>query len=529
MARVIFCRNKGRAVAEMEACFRKALAADPNCAKLCACLAATLANQGQLGPAEDLARRALELDSDDAFVHSLLGFILANQRRFGEAKEAAQQACRLDRDDADHLVFLARLYALEGKWDEARGLLEIAVALEPTNAMAHASLASAYVAAKNRHAALLELQEADHYMPEHMAALNVRMSMAQTYERLGKPTVAMDHYTRAVAMADRLGMDPGTSRAVKGRIQRLKGSLKPAFFEGAMPQRYSERDLDKILAERLTETERQWVGNPFLCTEAMTQWARELTREATNDFEKARAIWDGLMQRATVQGQNRSRTAREVFAAWDDPTVRLVCMDRAILFVALARAVNVDASFVQVTRDPDGMVMNHACAAIFDGQRALLADSSFRWFGVPHREYAVLDDLQTTAFLCFNNRFGDAHPIGVCRAGLKLWPESVQGKLELAGLLIKRDQSAEARRLLAEVAPPTSSGLEGSMYWVAQGLLAELDDDWEQAEDCQRKAVAQCSTQAGYHARLGRICMERGRFAEVRSAFAPACATVQMR
>jgi tetratricopeptide (TPR) repeat protein len=225
------------------------------------------------------------------------------------------------------------------------------------------------------------------------------------------------------------------------------------------------------------------------------------------------------VQRTTVQGQNRSRTAREVFAAWDDPAVRLVCMDHAILLVALARAVDVNAFFVQVTRDPDGMAIGHACAVIFDRDRALLADSSFRWFGVPHQEYAILDDLQTAGFLCFNNRFGDAHPIAVRRAGLKLWPESVQGKLELAGLLIKRDQSAEARRLLAEVGPPTSGGLEGSMYWVAQGLLAELDDDWEQAEDCQRKALAQCSTQAAYHARLGSICMERGRFAEARSAF----------
>ncbi len=512
-------QEQGRPVAEMEACFRKALAADPNCAKICACLAATLANQGQLGPAEDLARKAIELDRDDAFIRSLLGFILANQQRFGEAKEAARQACRLDRDDADPLVFLARLYALEGKWDEVTGFLEIAVFLEPTNAMAHASLASAHAAVKNRQAALRELQEADYFMPERVAALNVRMAMAETYERLGRPAEAIDHYTRGATAADRLGMNPGTSRAVRRRIRRLEGSLKPALIEATMPRHYSEQDLEAILAERLTETERQWVGNPFSCTEAMKQWARELTQDATSSVEKARGIWDGLMERTPVRGQARSRTAREVFVAWDDPAVRLVCMDHAVLFVALARAVDVNAFFVQVTRDPDGITMNHACAAIFDEDRALLADSSFRWFGVPHREYAILDDLQTAAFLCFNNRFGDAHPLVVCRAGLKLWPESIQGKLELAILLVRRDQPAEARRLLAELDQPASDGLEASMYWVGQSLLAEADGDLDQAEDLQRKAIAQCATQAAYHARLGNICLKRGRLAEARSAF----------
>jgi uncharacterized protein YcnI len=41
-----------------------------------------------------------------------------------------------------------------GRWDEAQGLLQIAVSLEPTNAMAHASLVSAHAAKKKQHATL---------------------------------------------------------------------------------------------------------------------------------------------------------------------------------------------------------------------------------------------------------------------------------------------------------------------------------------------------------------------------------------
>jgi len=512
-------QEQGRPVAEVEACLRKALAEDPNSATACTSLAATLANRGDLESAIDLVHRALKLDDDHAEAHALLAYILANQRRIEEAKDAARQAFRKDPDSADHLVLLARFLALEGKWDEAAGLLETAVSLDPTDAVAHATLGEAHAAKQDEQSALRELKETVDYMPERIAALNVHMKLAETYERLRRNSEAVDHYQQTVALATQLGMDPRMVQAIAARVDRVKSLLAPTFIEAAIPPRFTEVQLDAILTDRLTAQEQQMVGNPFSCTQAMRSWAHELTRDADSDIDKARAIFEGLAGRRSAAGQMRSRTATEVFEAWNDSGVRLVCMDHAVLFVALARTVDVNAFFVQVTRAPDGKAMNHACAAIFAEDRCLLADSSYRWFGAPHQEYAVLDDLQTAAFLCFHNRAADAHRLPVYRAGLKLWPQSVSGRLALVGHLARTEQTDEARRVFAEVPEPASKGYEASQYFSAKGLLAAVDGDLEQAEQLTRKAIALCSTEAGPHFALGQMCLKRGRLAEARAVF----------
>jgi tetratricopeptide (TPR) repeat protein len=512
-------QEQGRPVAEIETCLRRALRTDPNCVPVLVNLAGTLANRGQFGPAEDLARRALQLDEEDPDAYAVLGYILGSQRRLDEAKDALRQSCRLDRDDADHLALLARVYAVEGRWEEVKAFLQMAVSLEPTNAAAYASLAEAHVVTKDEPAALVAMNEAAHFMPERIAALEVHLRLAETYERLEKAAEALEHYTQIVVLSTQLGMNPAMIRSMEGRVRRLEGRLAPSFIEASMPRRYSEQDVDTILSERLDKAERHLVGNPFACTDAMRQWAQELTRDATTDTDKARAIFRGLAARPWTRGQAKSRIAREVFAAWGDPKVRLVCMDHAVLFVALARAVGIDASFAQITRDSAGIVMNHACAAIFDGDRAYLADSSLRWFGVPHQEYAILDDVQAAAFLCFYNEPREGDPLSAHRAGLKAWPDSIQGRLALANLLLQREQPEEARQILEDVEAPTSEGFEASTYWMAHGLLAESEGDLERAEDLLRKAVTLCSTQAAPYLRLGRVCLRRGRLAEARAAF----------
>ncbi len=114
--------------------------------------------------------------------------------------------------------------------------------------------------------------------------------------------------------------------------------MTPTFVQASPPRRYTGAELDKILRDKLADDEYALVGNPFSCTDAMTQWAKELTHGAQADLDKAKAIFNELSARLDPDGQPRSRTARQVFEAWRDPKVRLACMDRAVLFVALARA-----------------------------------------------------------------------------------------------------------------------------------------------------------------------------------------------
>jgi tetratricopeptide (TPR) repeat protein len=425
-SRGYLAQEQGRPTSQLEACFRKAVSADPNCARAWAALGSVLATQGRFDLAEDAVQKAVQLDPGAPHGHAALGWVYAAQRRFDQAKTRFRRACQLDPDDADYLTVLAEIFAQEGKWDEATAFLETAVLLDRTNARTHAALAKAYAITQRPDEAARELKEASHHLSEGIYAANALWPMAEVYERLGNRSEALASYERTLALAQGLAVRPEMIRAVEERIQRIKNALHPTFINASMPERYTEADLDAVLRDSLTEAERELIEHPFKCTEAMKQWAQELAAGAATDLDRAKAIFDALADRLRVLGQPRSRTAREVFEAWNRPETRLVCMDLAVLFTALARAADVDTFFVHVTKVADGTVLNHACAAVFAGHRALLVDPSLRWFGVPHQQYSILNDREATAFLCFNNRGGDPKAVPVCHAGLKLWPDSAQ-------------------------------------------------------------------------------------------------------
>ena len=522
-------REQGKPVAELEEACRKVLAADPNCEPAYCDLAGALAMQGKFDLAEEMARKALQIRSDSARAHYVLGWLpmVRGQLSAADATSYLQraetefrQACQLDPDDADCQVDLARICAAQGRLEEAAAILERAVSLDRTGAMAHASLAIVHALRRQEDQALRELQEARRYVPEGTDATNTLSAIAAAYERLGRLSEALEYHERTLSLAKEMGANPNMIRLVETQIEALKSRLTPTFIQASPPKRYTENELDKILWDKLTEDEHALVGNPFSCTDAMTQWSKELTRKVDKDLDKTRAIFEELSARLTLGGQVRSRTSREVFEAWKDPKARLVCMDRAILFVALARAVNLDAFFVHVTRLADGKVKNHACAAVFLENRAVLVDPTQHWLGVPHQGYAVLDDLQTAAFLCFNNREeDDAGKLAVYRAGLKLWPDSPQGRVYLAGALHRTGQTPEAILRFAGIARPESQDWHAANYWALAGELEAAEEHWERVQEYLLKSISLCPDQSEAYFNLGIVCVRQHRLAEARTAF----------
>jgi len=517
--RTYLSQEQGQPVTAQERLSRQALGADPNCAHAHTILASTLANQGQFDVAEDIARKALQLDPETPSAHGLLGWIHLMQKQPTRAETEFRRACQLDPDDADDLMWLAAAYRESGRPEEAIGLLEIAVSLERTNALVHAHLAQAYAARKRPEEALRELEEARRYLPEGISAGNALMMIGDAYRSLGRGPEALESYERVLVQAQGRGLNPNVIRQIAQRIQGVKSFLTPTLIEAATPRRYTPEALDALRRELLSEAEQQLARNPFSCTDAMTAWARELTQGATTDIEKAKAIFEGLAARPKGAGPLKSRTARQVFEAWNQAEVRLVCMDHAVLFVALARAVDVQAFFTNVTRLPDGKVINHACAAVFLGERAVLTDSSLRWFGAPHQQYEVLDDVQTTAFLCFNNWESDPRELAACRAGLKLWPQSVHGQLALAGTLLGARQWEEARRVLRDIGAPPAKEYETATYWSLHGLAALQEQNWQEGERLLLQATAVDPGNKTALFNLGQLYYEQRRPAEARTAF----------
>jgi tetratricopeptide (TPR) repeat protein len=504
----------------LETLSRKAIAADPNCAMAYGDLAATLATQGKLDLAEKAIQKALQLKPDSAPAHAILGWIRLNQTQFDRAETHLRQAHQRNPDDAQYLVYLAATCMNLGKWEEAIALLEKAVSVDPTNAQAHGSLAQACALRKRPEEALRELREARRYLTEGPDGMNALFNLANTYEALGRPAEALEYYERVLPPAKERRVNPDTIRRFERRIQYLKSTLTPTFIQDSMPKRYTEEELVGVLRDKLTDSERQWAANPFACEDAMKQWAEELTRGADEDLDKAKAIFDHLAARFDREGPVKSRTAREVFEAWKDPKVRLVCMDHAVLFIALARAVNVNAFLVSVTRLADGTARGHACAAVFAGDRALLVDSGFRWFGVPHKQYAILDDLQATAALCFVNRgLDNPTELAAYRAGSKLWPDWIAGRLTLVAGLIRAGQLQEARRLFAEIPQPQSEDYDAATYWSLAGEPAIAGENWDQAKECLLKSIAISPSQDYAYFGLGRLYLRRHQLADARTAF----------
>ena len=517
--KVQLSQDRGNPVTDLEALSRKAIAADPNCAMAYANLAATLATQGKFEPAEQAAAKALQRKSDFAQARAILGWMYLAQQQYARAEAEFRQASQLDPDDAQCLVDLARVCLAQRQQGEAAALLEKAVSLDRTNADAHACLANVHALLQRREDALRELGEARRYLPEGVHGANALSGIAFAYERLGRQSEAIECHERTLDLARELGTNPDTVRLVEKRVQYLKSTLTPTFIEASPPKRYAEDALDRILWDKLTDDERALVGNPFSCTDAMREWAKDLTRGANDDLDKAKAIFEALSARLSPGGPTRSRTAREVFAAWKDPNVHLVCMDHAVLFVALARAVNVNAFLVSVSRLPDGTARGHACAAVFVGDRALLVDSAFRWFGVPHKQYMILDDLQATAALCFVNQgLDNPTELAAYRAGSKLWPDWIPGRLALVAGLIRARQLPEARRLFAEIPQPQSQDYEAAVYWSLAGEPA-LEQNWDRAKECLLKSIAIWPGQSYAYFGLGRLYVRQHQLADARTAF----------
>lgn len=138
-----------RAQARLEeavACYRLALASDPNHAPAHNNLGIALMSQGQLDQAIDSFRRAVALAPGDADTFSNLGFALCDRGRWLEAAEAAKQAVRLDGGLADPWHLLGMIFQRSGDAEQAVTCFRRSLALDPDDSNG-AGLALAHLGA----------------------------------------------------------------------------------------------------------------------------------------------------------------------------------------------------------------------------------------------------------------------------------------------------------------------------------------------------------------------------------------------
>lgn len=500
---------------EQEESLRKALAADPRLARAHAGLAATLFSQGKFAEAKQAVQSALELEPDFADAHLILGILSFFSKSPAEAERELRKAHDLDPEDNEPLIRIGELCAAQRKWDEAITFFTEAHALDPTDVRVHASLGLMYAHKRNRDQAMAHLKEAEQLNPAGPAGLSAEQMICQVYAILGEVPLAVEHTERFVASAKKMGGDPKLVGIFEERSSQLKATLTPTFIEVAMPKVYPEQMLQRELRERLTADDLKMVVDPLACSEEMKRWATQLTEGATGDVEKAKALFDGLTRRIESGDGRGHRTAVEVFTAWDDPNTSFICTEYANLFVALARAVGVKAFYVHVKKDYRGKPVPHDCVVVFAEDKALLVDATYRWFGVPHKEFVILDDLQAIAHHLIQLKNPD-RVLAQRRLAVKLHPDFAWTRFALIRSLCEASQWDEAHNIFESVLQLEPDGFEVYLW---RGIFAEHDDDLDAAAGHLRKALEFNPESTLAHLRLGNLLGRQGKLKEAREEF----------
>jgi predicted Zn-dependent protease len=336
----------------------------------------------------------------------------------------------------------------------------------------------------------------------------------QTYAALHETPLALEHLERFVALARKEGLAPEIVDYMAQCVPELKARLTPNEIRATPPRSYTAQALEAALRERLTREEYVQVVNPLASTPAMDQWAHELTRGATNDLDKARKVFDALTRHLDA-GDTGIRTAQEVFAAWNDPTQSFCCQEYAKLYVALARAVDVKAYYVCLSQDYSGDIVYHDCAAVFIQGKAYLVDPAYHWFGAPHKEYLILDDLQAVAHQYYQPS-GKGNAVARCRLAVKLYPDTAWGQVHLAGALIKANELAQAA-----LAVKTAERLQPGRWdiYTCRGLLAAKSNDLNGAATDLRKALALNPKHGPSHFVLAWVLSKQDKLEEARDEY----------
>ncbi len=514
-SRAIALQDDDKPLWEQEESLRKALAADPQFTKAHLALAGTLGSQAKFAEAEQVVQHALELEPDHADAHLTLGILSLFLKRPAEAERELRKAHNLNPDDDRPLIRLSELYATQQKWDEAITFLNEARALDATDARVHAGLGLMYAHKRNRDQAMAQLKEAERLDPAGLDGANAEQMICQAYMILGEVPLAVAHHERFVALAKRMGANPRLVSVFEERARQLKATLTPTFSKAAMPQVYTQQTLQEVLRERLTVDELNMVVDPLAGSAEMKLWAEQLTKHANGDMEKAKALFDGLTRRIESGDGRGHRTAKEVFAAWNDPNASFICTEYANLFIALARAIRLNAFYVHVEKDYRGKAVPHDCVAVFVEGKALLVDAAYRWFGVPHKEFVILDDLQAIAHHLVQLEDPD-RALAQRRLAVKLHPGFAWAQFALMKSLCEAEQWDEAHNVFESVLQLEPDRWDAYLW---RGIFADHDGDLDAAAGYLRKALELNPESASTHSGLGRLLGRQGKWREAREEF----------
>jgi Tfp pilus assembly protein PilF len=297
---------------------------------------------------------------------------------------------------------------------------------------------------------------------------------------------------------------------------------------------YTPDEMRSELEARVSTQMRDEIVIPFEIDDEISQLARNVTRNATTDSEKMRAIVGAI---TSLSGFSISydwlsnKTAKEVFREGKGN-----CLAYTNLFVGMARAVGVDAVYAdvkfteRVTREAEIIVKStHITAAVTLANGPTLIDFT----STPERKYTAfkaIDDLEAIANFYNNQGFlygyftesekVDFDPlekeIEMYRLALEILPAFVKSRNNLGVALRRRgrvDEAIEQYKLALEQDPgyvEAHSNL-GTAYY-NQGRTEEALEEY-------RLAAENAGPDGYVHQRLGLTLLRLGRYQDAIKQF----------
>ena len=424
----------------LEAHAREALAAEPESAQLMAALATVLLNQGRLYDARKVAEGALAQDPRNSRILHLLGSLEIIQENPAAALPFLLRSVDSDSDHVNSHMRLSEALLFSGHPELALFYCEAAVRLDPHWPTHRARLASVHHQLGNKAEASAQLRELERLGLPDPGELNV---VGYAYAQTGDFFRAAQALERFVEHARSLSLNPPLVDAVAEFLQALRPRLVPAPVQAVPPA--DPRKLHDLLSpEELALTE-----DPLASSPEIAQWAKQLSLGAEDSLATAKAIFDALAHPFPQTGQGGSRTARQVFASFNDKSQVFNCQELSKLYVVLAREAGLHVFYVHLDRDYAGNYVLHDCAIVFTERGAFLVDPAYRWFGVPHQQFTPLSDLEAMGHHLLQKHGPDALPLN--RVGLKLQGSDPWAHVQFGRRLADLGHTREATEILEAV------------------------------------------------------------------------------
>ena len=354
LLQMALAQHQAGRLAEAEAGYRRALAADANLADPLHLLGVLAYQRGQLADALGLIEQAIARNPADPSYHSNRGLVLADLGRSAEAVASYDRALALRPDFAEAHSNRGNALRALGRLDDALAGYGRALALRPDYAEAWSNRGSVQVdlgrlgealasteqalalrpdypeALANRAAILVQLGRAEEAVASADAALALRPDLAQAHDHRGHALLALQrHAAAAASFASALALAPDLVEAQLGRARALRGLGRSAE---------ALADYDAALAAR-PELASGWSDRGALLTElgrideALESFDRALALapdHAEAHYNQALALYAAKRQEEALAAYDRAIALDPGnVEAWTNRAVVLNDLDRA--------------------------------------------------------------------------------------------------------------------------------------------------------------------------------------------------------